>query len=515
MKKPICLFLIICFFSCSKNSEISKDNKLILVSQPIVIEDDDWQFEGTENLIFVPENRNDPKSRKIALHFFKFPAKEKSKLPPVIFLGAGPGESYHTDVFYDGRRAESLRWELNFVNKKRDVILINQRGNPEAPGLPIHNFIYEWSNGGSLNKPFDLKLMNQNRKEGYLKYIHKYTSKGIDLKGYDIIHFIDDIETIRKELDYNKIALIGNSFASQWALGYMQRYPHNVDRAIFSGVEPLDHNYDDPNGIWKVLEKIEEYARNDLNITNDLPKGGLLEAFKTIIHQLEKEPVVVKVGNEEIVVGADDLRFSIMNPMAKGYTDQIESWPKYITEMYYGDFRVLAKTSRGRMYNSSSIIINPLFNNSLGISKEREDLLNSRESVKWLGNINSAYSSTRDICLAPKVRDEFRQHITNDIPVILIQGDMDLSTPYENAAFLMNYLNSGHLITVKRGFHNAKRAIILGDSILANDIYEFMNINFSDVSFQEYKTTLPSVYELPKYTFWPISGQSLFAKYEK
>jgi len=84
-------------------------------------------------MIFVPENRLNPKSRDIGLTFLTFPAKVSSDLPPVVFLGAGPGEPYSADVFYEGRRAEAWRWELEQVNKKRDVILINQRVNSEAP----------------------------------------------------------------------------------------------------------------------------------------------------------------------------------------------------------------------------------------------------------------------------------------------------------------------------------------------------------------------------------------------
>jgi pimeloyl-ACP methyl ester carboxylesterase len=518
MKKITLPLVLLILLSCNTKPEISNSENS-LISQPVLIEDDDWSFEGTENLIFVPENRNDPNSREIAIHFFRFPAKEKSELPPVIFLGAGPGEPYSIDVFYKGRRAEAWRFELNFVNQKRDVILINQRGNPESPGLTISNFKYKWNNGGSLDKPFDLALMNKNRKEAYVAHIAKFESKGIDPKGYDIIHFIDDIEAIRKRLNYQKIALIGNSFASQWALGYIQRYPKNVDRALFSGIEPLDNNYDDPDGRWKVLEKIDAYAQTDPNIAQDLPEGGLLNAFKTIITKLEEQPEKVYLkdvesGKQEVmVVGADDLRYSLMNRFSGSYIGDVESWPKYITEMFHGDFRLLAMLSKGRIYNSSSIMTNPLFNNSIGISREREQIINSRASKKWLGDINAHYTSTRDVCPAPKVDNRFREHVKHDIPILLIQGDMDMKTPYRNAESLMNYLENGHLISVKRGFHNAKRALIFQDSLLINKVYGFMNIDFDKSDFSSFKKTLPSTYELPKFNFWPIKGESLFEKY--
>lgn len=517
MKQVILFTTLLLSISCTTEEKETS----LLISQPVHVADADWEFKGTENMIFVPENRNDPQSRKIPLHFMRFPAKIESTLPPVVFLGAGPGEPYSTAVFYKGRRAEAWRYELNFVNQNRDVILINQRGNSDSPGMQIPEFRYKWNNGGSLDKPFDLAKRGQNRKDAYAAQIKAYTEQGIDLRGYDVLHFVDDIEAVRKQLNYKKIALVGVSFASQWALGYIQRYPEYVDRALLSGVEPLDYNYDDPQERWKVLEKIEVYAMADGVIAKDLPKIGLLEAFKTIITRLEKQPetvVLKRINNgedETIVVGADDLRFNYLNPKADSYADDAQSWPKYITEMYNGDFKFLALMSQGRVYNSSALITDPLFNNSLGVSAAREVEINNRPAHKWLGDVNNHYTWTRDICPSPKVSDAFRIPKKHDIPIILIQGDMDTNTPYGNSEFLIKHLKKGHLLTVKRGFHSAKRAMIFTDSTLTNSVYEFMNIDFEMTSFETFKKTLPAEFELPEFKFWPIQGESLYEKYSK
>ncbi|MEM9051060.1 MAG: alpha/beta hydrolase [Bacteroidota bacterium] len=498
------LTVLIIFSNCQPVQEVKPTH----ISQPVVIEDDDWRFEGTENIILVPENRNEENSRLISLHYFHFPAKEQSNLPPVAFLGAGPGEPYSYDVFFDGSRAEAWRWELELMNQKRDILLINQRGNPDSPGLSVHNFIYRWNNDGSLEEPFDPVKRDQNRLTAFQEKIEEYQSQGIDLRGYDIIHLVDDIEDVRKQVGADKLALVGNSFGSQWGLAYIQRYEDHVDRALFSGVEPLDNNYDDPDGIWAVLEMIEAYAKNDSIVKNDLPAEGLLEAFKTIITRLEKEPGYATVIDEDdtmnVAVGADDLRMHLLSPYARSYYEDVETWPTYIMEMYNGDYSALAEASIGRMYNSRSRMINPLINNSLGISKAREEMLNSRESVRWLGNINSHYTTTRDICPTPKVPEDFLQHKSHDIPVLLIQGDMDMSTPYENATFLMEYLDNGHLLTVKRGFHNAKRALIFEDRELATELYEFMNVDFEKTPFGEWKSSVPGIYEMPAFEFWSV-----------
>ena len=512
MKTFLFLLVIMTYHCRGQNIE----QHIEILTQPVTIQDDDWAYHGTENLILLPENRNNKNSRSIGLHFFKFPAKEKSNLAPVFFLAAGPGEPYAVDVFDNGKRAEAWRFELSFVNRNRDVILINQRGNSNAPGLPLSNFRYKWSNGGSLDQPFDMTVMNKNRRDAYANFIKKYTDNGVDLRGYDILHFIDDIEAVRRFYDYEKIALIGNSFGSQWALGYIQRYQERVDRALLSGVEPLDNNYDDPDGIWKVLELINSYAMVDTLLAKSLPANGLIAALTTIIKRLESKPAITTItrnGEEiKVTVGPDDLRFHLMYPGSRSYIDEIESWPKYIMEMYNGDFRMLADASIGRIYNSSSLMIDPLVNNSLGISKEREEMLNSRASVEWLGNINAEYTSTRDICPSPKVNEIFKRPKQYAVPMIIIHGDMDMSTPYENATSLINHFENGHLLTVKRGFHNAKRVIILQEPELADLIFSFMNIDFSTQGFTEFQHKLPDTHELPSFNFWPIGGNSLYEK---
>ena len=160
------LVIFLSLSACGSSQDEASD-KTFIYTQPLVVADDDWQFVGTEHLAFVPENRLDPKSRMIALSFLTFPAKEPSSLPPVAFLGAGPGEPYSAEVFFKGKRAEAWRWELEKVNQKRDVILINQRGNSESPGLPLHNFRYKWNNGGALDKPFSRSKRDSLRRVAY------------------------------------------------------------------------------------------------------------------------------------------------------------------------------------------------------------------------------------------------------------------------------------------------------------------------------------------------------------
>jgi len=508
---------LVFFLSLTCTAQVVNQAELV-ASQPVNITDEGFDFTGTSNLVRIPENRSNSSSRDIVIQYFHFKAKEESNLSPVFFLGAGPGEPYNIKAFYNGSRARAWIWELEHVNKKRDVVLLNQRGNHDAPGIQINNFKFRFRHG-EKEKPLDAKLRSKNIKNAYQRKVKYYKDQGIDLAGYDIINFTDDIESVRKLLGAEKIALIGNSFGSQWALAYMQRYPDHVDRALLSCVEPLDHNYDDPQGVWKVLEKIEQHAQADTSILKNLPDVGLIEAYKTIVRRLEISPVSVPINvpgeeiNDTIIIGVDDFRFDRMNPFARGRLERIESWPKYISELYKGDYRALALVlAYYRGGRSSRRMIDPLVNNSLGISTEREAVIANRSVIKWLGDINVTYTATKSVCPTKLVDDDFRTHQIHRIPTIIIHGDMDISTPYENATYLMNYLKQGHLVTVVNGTHSAKRSLILSDSKLASKIYNFMNVDFSQESFINFKEGLPNKYRLPQFEFWQIRGESIFER---
>ncbi len=496
-------------------------NHQLILSQPITISTEQAVFHGSENLLQVPENRNEPSGRLLALHFFRFEAKQKTDLPPVIFLGAGPGEPYDVVHFSEseyGNRAKSWVWELAFVNQKRDLILINQRGNPNAPGLPLDSFAFKYKNG-EQDQPFDWNLRNKNRAHALEEYIKSFQETDVDIKGYSILEMVEDIESIRKLYNDPKLALIGTSFGSQWALAYMRQYPQNVDRAILSGLEPLDRNHDKPSDRWRVMTKIADYAAADPSIAPYLPEGGLINAYQTIIEKLEKGPVDVKLNvpaedlNETILIGLDDFRMGYRNPYARGRLESINSWPKYITEIYQGDMRTLALRSIGRGGNSNSLALSALVDKSLGGNEEWVNQVNQDPASRWLGPINGYLDEFMKIEPNMDVGDEFRQQQKNKIPLIMIQGDMDLNTPIENAYYLQPFFSQNHLITVKRGTHTAKRAFILSDSELASDVYQFMNLDFNKTSFKDFKATLPDTYELPSFEFWPITGESLFDKY--
>ena len=517
-------FLFLYFFIWSQTLLAQPPQYTAQAPQPMLLSNPLYlgyglNLQGSDNLMMLPENRLNPDSRKIGIHFMRLKAQQPSNLPPVFYLRGGPGEAVYPEEFYKyftrSNHSKALAFEVKQLNKKRDVILMSQRGASRSPGLPMFQFKYQYETG-TQTEPLNPTKVGQKQAKALKERLAHYKKLGVDPAGYDIINLTEDIEDVRAYYGYDKIALVGNSFGSQTALAYHKRYPARVDRMLLSAVEPLDHAYDDPQGVWQVLERVAKEAESNPTIKNQLPKVGLLNAVKTIVQRLEKGPIKVTLDipgkkSQTVTIGVHDFQSTLLHPFSRGRRKRLESWPKYITELYNGDYRVLAYAAlKYRVGRDSDHIMPIQMDNSLGISAKREKVLDNQPAVRWLGDINARYKNTREVTTSPVVNDDFRKQNTIEAPVLMIHGEMDRNTPLENAHFLMQHLKNGHLVQTVRGTHGNKWQLFLQDQKLGAKILQFMEVDFDKTSFQNFKKTLPTQYAFPALKFLPIQGKTLY-----
>ncbi len=473
------------------------------------------RLKGEQGFIIVPENRNDSSSRMITVHYFRFPAREPMGLPPVFILPGGPGQAILSTDIQKGLRQKRYNKfaEIEAYNRKRDVVIVNQRGNSLVPG--IQHLPSTWSvKPGDWSKPRSFTKSSRRLAIGFKAYLKKYEPLKIDMRGYDILHLVDDVDAIRRAYGYKKIAMRGGSFGSQWALAYLKRYPNHVDRMILSGTEPLDYGYDSAEGIWNVFSKIEEEARTSKKVV--LPEVGLLGAVKSIITRLEKQPAQVRGYHPRkgypanVVIGADDFRYYLTRPILNSRPhsrEMLELWPKFVLEIYQENYQYLAsKIIDDRPEDTHYSLLLTLVDHSLGITGIRQKKLETEPAYRWLGDPNWFYNATRDVNPTTVVSDEFRQFVVSQIPVLLIHGTLDLATPYENAEEMLQFFPEGHLITVKGGTHFATYHAASVEPRFLEYLSTFMNSSDPETAVKK----IPHEILLPELQLKPNKGQSLF-----
>lgn len=485
-----------------------------MILTPDVITDEEGRSVDVERgLFFVPENRRDPNARLIAIHFVKFPAVRPTVegRAPVFLLAGGPGWGFDLSdpLVFD---------EIGRLRQTREVIYMSQRGYSGDPGL-VSSFDVRYS-----PVPISARISAVDRAEldraTLAAALRRWEARGVDPTGYDILNITDDLYDLRAALDYDKIVLRGCSFGSQWSLAYMRRWPDTVERALLSGVEPLDYGYDSPRWLWASMGRVAKAAEADEDLAPFIPQGGLMEALKTVIAKLEAESVEVAIrfDGEDVTipVAADDLKSLLTNLSLnqRRAMENLAQWPRFVLEMYMGDYRFLAaRVASERARERSESLILPLLNHSVGISAARAEVLLTEQEVAWIGDPNIRDRVARASARTPQVDDNFRADRRIAIPTVLVAGDYDWSTPIENAQHLASLLDAGHLITVHGGRHCTETnhgELPAQRAEATAHIYSFIDADFDRSTAQVVLASLPEDIRLTPIDFAPPSSTSMY-----
>ena len=448
-----CLVVALCCSSVFVRGQRQAPAPGSVYTIPVAIAGPNPALAVEEGLLFVPENRTKPGSRIISVHFLRLRGTGPGTRPPIFLLPGGPGGFWGREGLVTG----PLRLEVDFLRSSgRDVVIVNQRGNPAAPFAadmrwPVPPRKLDEATTDAAYKA----LIRNSVTEG----LETWTKRGFDPSGYDILNITDDVNDLRKALGYQKIILRGGSFGSQWSFAFLKRYPQFVDRALMHGIEPLDYGYDSPAWLWAAIERVSKLAGQDAKLRGHLPADGLSGAVKTVLARLEAAPQRVTITdprtNKDVIVTIGRLDFiqGLLYPFnTSPFTNNLAKWPRFVLEIFKGDYRFLAaQTWEDRTATTLAGMLGLLIDNSLGITKGRETKLLAEGEQQWVGKVHPWYMGTRDLTPTPDVGDEFRADFDIQVPVVLLQGDVDFSTPLENALHAKRFLRNGRVVVVEGG----------------------------------------------------------------
>ena len=404
----------------------------ILVSK--LIEHKGQSVEHQIGTFYVKENRSDPKSRVIGIGFARYFA-HKPKGPPVFFLPGGPGGSYIDSVPPKFKKSGGPLLAEELLGRC-DLVFFDQRG---------------YSKHGSFlkDRAFKPKSAPPNATLQYRvcefkrfaqEVVERYRRTEVDLRGYSILECVEDVNELRKKFGYQKIVLRGQSFGSQWSFGYLKKYPEAVERALLTGVEPLNNAYDMPSHVFNAVQRMWSYIDEDPKFKPYLPDGGMMRVALTVIERLENKPVEVfaKGGKKPVrIIGPDD--FPWWDPTA-------------ILELYYHRYD---RWAQPRNYSiASRTLIQPLIDSSLGVTAQRRTQLWNDPAVRFISRSNFSSSlATANIWPSPDVGDDFRTPVICKVPVVFVNGDWDTKTPIENMRQIAPFFPNSKQVVVHRAGH--------------------------------------------------------------
>jgi pimeloyl-ACP methyl ester carboxylesterase len=174
--------------------------------------------------LVVPENRAAPNGRKVKLAIAWVPARGEAEPDPMFMLAGGPGQSaldsYPTIA---GAFAE--------INKKRDVILVDQRGTGDSNRLVCKD-------SGGKSSVTDDEDYGLEAARAFAARCAATLSKTADLRFYSTTDAIQDLDDVRQAIGAQRINLMGISYGTRVAQQYAARYPRHTRTVTIDGIVP-------------------------------------------------------------------------------------------------------------------------------------------------------------------------------------------------------------------------------------------------------------------------------------
>lgn len=211
--------------------------------------------------LLVSEKHNKASGKQIELALVRFKSTATNPGPPIVYLAGGPGGSGIA-------LARGPRFPLFMAMREvADVIALDQRGT----GMSKPNLICDVTLDYPLDQPSERgRLLNLYEQRARV-CAERWRAERVDLSVYNTEESADDLESLRQALGVESITLWGSSYGSHLGLAALRRHGNRIHRAILSGIEGPDHTLKLPSQIQSQLQFVCELAKQDSNITKEIP----------------------------------------------------------------------------------------------------------------------------------------------------------------------------------------------------------------------------------------------------
>ncbi len=231
-----------------------------LVLEPCEYPTEDGGYEADCGTLVVLEDRADPQSRLIALPVTRIRANSDRPGEPIFRLDGGPGM---TNMGFP---------EASRFAERHDVILVGYRGVDGSVRLDCPEVQAALSRSRDFLGDEALDAYH----DGLRSCADRLTREGVDLANYGLVQQVDDMETARQALGYDRIDLISVSAGTRTAMIYAWRYPGSIHRSVMVNVNPPGNLFWDGESTDQQIRRYAELCAADTTCsgrTNDLARS--------------------------------------------------------------------------------------------------------------------------------------------------------------------------------------------------------------------------------------------------
>ena len=397
----------------------------------------------------VAEDRGDADSRTIDLYVVvaKAHATHSAVKDPIFFFAGGPGDSAGTFATHMIGPWEGLRHD-------RDLVFIDQRGTGRSNALfcdflgppdKLQTYVVDM---------FPIDELPACREQG----AHK-----AKLEKYTTTESIHDFDAVRRRLGYEKINLVGYSYGTRVVLEYLRRYPQTIRAAVLRG--PLPTYAHVPTGMARDTERALDHlfqdCAEDAACSANFPtlKADLLQFLSAIPEDGLRGPAARPDGGIEEVVVPYGLFVSWIRSQLYS-VERTARLPAAIKQMAQGDLKeVLTAVVNWRRVMSEELADGMYLSVICAEDLPYFDLASELEAAR--GTMIDDYRARQqsDACqvwVQGDVPEDFHDPVTVDVPVLILTGEVDPSTPLRFARSLARDLPNALSIEVPNRSHGLR-----------------------------------------------------------
>ncbi|WP_395442948.1 alpha/beta hydrolase [Caulobacter sp. UC70_42] len=409
-----------------------------------------WKGQETDaerGFFEVPEDRRDPRSRKIRLSYVRFASTAAKPGPPIIYLAGGPGG-------LATRAAGGPRYPIFMALREvADVIAFDQRGT----GLSNH--IPERPASTRPPPPFTEAGLTSYFRRDFQEAWADWTKAGVAMTGYNTEQNADDIEDLRRHLGAEKVDLWGISYGSHLALSMLKRHGERVNRVALASLEGQDQTVKRPAAVDAMLRQVDSLLAADHAVRAAIPD---LPALMRRVHAkmetapvsmaatLNGKPVELKLGGFAIQLMAGGM---IANPqtlvMLPGLYLALDAGNTDVLKPFVGEFA--GQLGIAGMPEATDL--------ASGISPGRLALVRREAKTAVLGEaLNFPMPQLLGAVPGVDLGETFRTPLRIDHPALLVAGTLDGRTPMSEQDEVAAQFKRKSRVIVENAGHNVFEA---------------------------------------------------------
>lgn len=244
------------------------------------------KIDAFRGVVSVPENRADPASRMIEVHYVRFPATGAAGAP-IVYLAGGPGGS-------GVGAARGERFPLFMAMREfGDVIALDQRGAGLSEAAPecVSDVVI----------PVD-RVMRDDAQNALLRQAAEecgafWRAQGFDPAGYTTVENARDLDALRAHLGARKISLLAISYGTHLALAAAKEMGPRIDKMVLTGAEGLDQTVKLPAETDAYFSRLQ--AAIDQQPAAKAAYPDIKALMRRVHAKLDAAPIMMQVPTRE------------------------------------------------------------------------------------------------------------------------------------------------------------------------------------------------------------------------